>query len=185
MAVRSTTDCETLPRRSMLLIGADDGGEGEAGNGNVNAHSFRGEVDLVQVLGEIAADVGKQGAAGDLALALGLAHGVVQARRAEVVVEAALDGVAQARACRQKGSLRSAGGASGVGALDLDGRVDGGDAVGGPGDWRFHGGDRAALSGAAGERQRGRQRVLRLAGLGRPLGEGRGRAQVASRQDCG
>ena len=78
-----------------VVVRADDGGEIKAGDGNVDAQAFGGEVGLRQVLGEVAADVGKQRAACDLALPLGLERGAVEVCRAKVEVEAALDGVAQ------------------------------------------------------------------------------------------
>ena len=78
-----------------VVVRADDGGEVKAGDGDVDAQAFRGEVGLRQVLGEVAADVGKQRAACNLVLPLGLERGAVEVCRAEVEVEAALDGVAQ------------------------------------------------------------------------------------------
>jgi len=65
-----------------------------------------GERDLLEGLGEIAADVRQESAAGDLGLALRLADGVGLADAAEVVGEAALDGVAQSERAGEGGGGR-------------------------------------------------------------------------------
>ncbi len=119
---------------------ADDGGEGEAGDGDVDADSFGGEVDLLQVFGEVAADVGEESAAGDFRLALSLADGVIEAGGAEVVAEAARRWHRGEKACHE-GTASGADCASCVGALNQHGGIDGGDAVGGAGDGRFYRGD--------------------------------------------
>ena len=131
---------------------ADDGGEGESWDGDVDAYAFGGEVGLRKVLCEIAADVGEESAAGDLGLALRLTDGVVEVGGAEVVTESSGDGVAERELAGER-AVRSAGGASGVLALNLNGGVDGGDAVGGAGDRGFDGGDGRVAAGASGQRQ--------------------------------
>jgi hypothetical protein len=169
-----------------IVVGTDDSGKGEAGNGNVNFHSFRGKIYLVQGLGEIAAGIGKQGAAGDLALALGQTHGVALAESAKVVFEAAIDGIAKRELAGGRQVGRAAG-TAGIRTLDLHGGVDGDYAVGRPGDGSLHRGDRAVAASASGERQGVGLRVLRLGGLGWALGKrwsGDGKSRQAH-EECG
>jgi hypothetical protein len=167
-----------------VVVRADDGGEVEAGDGNMDAQSLGGEVGLLQRFGEVAADVGKQRAAGDLALTLGLERGAIEVCRAKVEVEAALDGVAQGELAGKR-ELGRARRASGVGALHLHGGIDGGDAIGGSCDGSFDGGDGATVSCASGERQRGCQCMLRLRrALGRCLRWKREGPQICEEGDC-
>jgi len=151
-----------------IVVRTDDGREAEAGDGQVDAQSFGGEVGLLQRLREVTADAGKQRAACDLALALSLQDGAVEVCRAEVVAESALHGLAQRERTGER-DLRGTRRASRIRPLNLHGGIDGGNAVGGSGDGGFDCRDGAAIAGSTGEGKRCCLRVLRL---GRTLGEG-------------
>ena len=155
-----------------------------ASRSEVNFHSFRGKIYLVEGFGEIAAGIGKQSAAGDLALALGLTHGVVLAESAKVVFEAEFDGIAKRELAGGRQVDRAAG-TAGIRTLDLHGGVDGDYAVGCPGDGSLHGGDRAVAASASVERQGVGLRVLPLGGLGWALGRrwsGEGKSRQAQQE---
>jgi len=106
----------------------------------------------LQSLGQIAARIGKQGASGNLALPLSLAHTVALADRSKVIAEPSRNGFTERELARER-QFRGARSASSKRSLSLNCWVDRVHAGCCSGYWRLHCGHRPSLSSAPRERK--------------------------------
>lgn len=151
--------------------------------GEVEVQAERGQVHLLHGFVERAVQVRQQGAARHPHLRAGLVDGIGEPDRAQVVDQAAVQGIIERQPAR-KLQGGSAGCAAAVGAGDRHGRVEGVDAGGGSGHGLFGHADRAALVVASGSRQDDRLRRGRgTRGLAGHLCQGAGRAQQENGRD--